>query len=256
MTKLSIKIEINTASERKAYPTDNLSPTIIETPLVEGLQSNLIGRTASSPNIQCKSTQQVNLVAALALLMLLAILASGGGIEIPKFTTANVNLSADRRSENQPRIKPDEFRQLVALEALSRAHKKEKFRPGIYAQCMFWVRSVLESKGVNLPVSKHPFDESVRGNVAAPGMAQSLSGSDIGRQIHRLQDLKPGDLVFYLNTYGNDPPGSITHVGIYVGNGKIVHRPTASGQVTLERVTKYKFGVGVRIHDKFLKGAS
>lgn len=255
MTKLSIKIEINTTSERKAYSTDNLSPTIIETSSVEGLQSPLIGRTASSPNIQSKSIQQVNVV-ALILLMLLAILASGGGIEIPKFTTAIVNLTADRRSENQPRIKPDKFRQLVALEALSRAHKKEKFRPGVYAQCMFWVRSVLKSKGVNLPVSKHPFDESVRGNVAAPGMAQSLSGSDIGKQIHRLQDLKPGDLVFYLNTYGNDPPGSITHVGIYVGNGKIVHRPTASGQVTLERVTKYKFGVGVRIHDKFLNGAS
>ena len=39
-------------------------------------------------------------------------------------------------------------------------------------------------------------------------------------------DLRPGDLVFFRNTYKVDPAEPITHVGIYVGNGVMVNAPT------------------------------
>jgi hypothetical protein len=35
--------------------------------------------------------------------------------------------------------------------------------------------------------------------------------------------LMPGDLVFYENTYGSWEQGTITHVGVYAGNGQVIH---------------------------------
>lgn len=40
------------------------------------------------------------------------------------------------------------------------------------------------------------------------------------------QELKPGDLVFFRNTYPTPPSEPITHVGIYVGNGRMINAPT------------------------------
>ena len=245
MTKLSIKIEINSLTQKSTESIAELSSPIIQSPATY-LQPEPIIQESLSPTVIQKPAQQVDAV-AISLGMVLLILLFGNG-------QYNLIKAINSQSESTTIMASDKLRQSIALEALSRVRNGENFRPGVSAQCMFWVRSVLESQGIKLPVSQHPFDEGVRGNVAAPGMAQSLSGSDIGTQIHRIQDLKPGDLVFYLNTYGNDPPGSITHVGIYVLDRKIVHRPTASGRVVLAPVTQYKFGVGVRIHDKFLKG--
>lgn len=37
-------------------------------------------------------------------------------------------------------------------------------------------------------------------------------------------DLKPGDLVFFANTYASSEP--ITHVGIYMGNNQMINAPT------------------------------
>lgn len=40
---------------------------------------------------------------------------------------------------------------------------------------------------------------------------------------------KPGDLVFFKNTYGDWEPGTITHVGIYAGDGKMLHAGSSKG---------------------------
>jgi cell wall-associated NlpC family hydrolase len=52
--------------------------------------------------------------------------------------------------------------------------------------------------------------------------------SRVGRHIE-MHDLQPGDLVFY-----NTLKRRFSHVGIYVGDNKFVHAPTAGGQVRVE----------------------
>jgi cell wall-associated NlpC family hydrolase len=55
--------------------------------------------------------------------------------------------------------------------------------------------------------------------------------SQVGVQINP-SDLQPGDLVFY-NTMKNN----FSHVGIYLGDGKFIHSPSAGGQVRIESMS-------------------
>lgn len=50
----------------------------------------------------------------------------------------------------------------------------------------------------------------------------------VGKPVSR-SELKPGDLVFF-RTRGN----RISHVGIYIGNGKFVHASSARGRVRVD----------------------
>lgn len=105
------------------------------------------------------------------------------------------------------------------------------FRPGVTEQCAAFVRAVFEEAGIDLPAAKRPADWSVTSGLPqGPGYANSLSGDEIGTYVGFGQ-LQPGDIVTFFNTYGNYPEGTITHVGIYVGDGMMVHRPTASRPV-------------------------
>lgn len=45
--------------------------------------------------------------------------------------------------------------------------------------------------------------------------------------------LQPGDLVFFA---GNAGKGRVYHVGLYVGNGKMIHAPNASSKVRIESI--------------------
>ncbi|GIZ52377.1 hypothetical protein NCCP691_23910 [Noviherbaspirillum aridicola] len=59
-----------------------------------------------------------------------------------------------------------------------------------------------------------------------PRTSQEISR--VGKQIDR-EELQPGDLVFY-----NTLRRGFSHVGIYLGDNKFIHSPSAGGQVRIE----------------------
>lgn len=65
-------------------------------------------------------------------------------------------------------------------------------------------------------------------NKELPRTSQEIS--QVGQKID-LKDLRPGDLVFY-----NTLRRSFSHVGIYLGDNKFVHAPSAGGEVRIERM--------------------
>lgn len=92
------------------------------------------------------------------------------------------------------------------------------FKPGQTRRCADWVSTVIEQSGQAPPGFRH--------QVSAAGLA------NYGRPVGRDQ-LRPGDVVFFGNTYR---PGQYTHVGIYLGNGRFAHRPTANRPVRVDRL--------------------
>jgi len=54
--------------------------------------------------------------------------------------------------------------------------------------------------------------------------------SNLGKQV-RIEDLKPGDLVFF-----NTMRAAFSHVGIYLGDNKFVHAPSSGGVVRVEDI--------------------
>lgn len=72
--------------------------------------------------------------------------------------------------------------------------------------CSGFTRYVFDALGVDLPHN-------------------SASQYEVGTEVAR-KDLQPGDLVFF-NTNGR----SISHVGIYIGNGTFVHSESGRGVV-------------------------
>lgn len=66
-----------------------------------------------------------------------------------------------------------------------------------------------------------------RYGIRAPHSAAGLF--QVGKPISR-SELKPGDLVFFQNTARRR---GITHVGIYIGNGKFIHASSGRNRVTI-----------------------
>jgi cell wall-associated NlpC family hydrolase len=65
--------------------------------------------------------------------------------------------------------------------------------------------------------------------------------SRLGRRVTRRQ-LRPGDLVFF----GPGARGTIHHVGVYAGNGLVLHAPRAGTRVTLTKLTAWTDYWGAR----------
>jgi cell wall-associated NlpC family hydrolase len=78
-----------------------------------------------------------------------------------------------------------------------------------------------------------------------PRTAQEIS--KMGEHVE-VKDLQPGDLVFY-----NTLRKGFSHVGIYLGDNKFIHSPSAGGQVRVESMDiaywKKRFNGGRRIND-------
>ncbi|NET37653.1 MAG: hypothetical protein F6K19_37480 [Cyanothece sp. SIO1E1] len=117
----------------------------------------------------------------------------------------------------------------------------KEFQPGVQAQCMVFVRQVLTEVGVETAVTKDPIDGITE--PMNPAMANSI-GTDQGEFIKRKQQLEPGDIVFFGGTYGGYAQDDITHVGIYVGNGEMVDRPTASAPVKRRSIDTFPHFMG------------
>jgi cell wall-associated NlpC family hydrolase len=132
------------------------------------------------------------------------------------------------------------------IAAAARAWVGKEFRPGAREQCAFFVRQVLDEVGLDPGVTGQPFD----GWESSEGMANSF-GADQGQAVP-VDGLQPGDVVMFLGTYGPaEWADDITHVGIYVGDGMIVDRPTASRPVQLRPLSTFeKFGGAVRLEVK------
>ena len=83
--------------------------------------------------------------------------------------------------------------------------------------CSGFVMWVMKQHGISLPHN-------------AAGQYYALASKNIGTNWH---NAKAGDVVFY--SYGG--PGSSHHVGIYVGNGKVMHASSSHGRVVITSVT-------------------
>lgn len=134
---------------------------------------------------------------------------------------------------------------------------KRMYREGVPAQCANFVREVLartcsdrfQGDGGDAIQSFSPWDINVIGSESlAPSYANSLAGPEIGKKISRMEDARPGDLVFLRNTYGSWPYGTITHIGIYAGQNMMIDRPTFDGPVLYRAVNLSLFVGALRIN--------
>lgn len=122
----------------------------------------------------------------------------------------------------------------------------KEFRPGQTEQCCNFVREILQRVGCNVGTTSHPSDGT---HPVYPGYANSLAGDDIGAEIS-FADLLQGDIIFFKNTYGDWPEGTITHIGIFVGDNSFIHRSTSLRPVEHVEISDYwrkKFVEGRRI---------
>ncbi len=118
------------------------------------------------------------------------------------------------------------------------------FKPGESARCADFVRSVFSSLNIQVGVTQSPID----GQSTNPDLANSFFGADLGTLKRDKSQLQPGDLVAFGGTYGGYPPSTITHVGIYVGNGQMVDRPTANEPVKLRSIDTFEhFVAGITL---------
>ena len=59
-----------------------------------------------------------------------------------------------------------------------------------------------------------------------------------GTKITSVSALQPGDLI-YFNTYSTDRANKITHVGMYIGNGQMIHASYSQKKVVIQNLKPY-----------------
>lgn len=65
-------------------------------------------------------------------------------------------------------------------------------------------------------------------NIALPHSSQAMA--EMGQKVKHMTELASGDLVFFGSRHG------ISHVGVYVGQGRFVHAPNSGGTVRLDDI--------------------
>ena len=139
----------------------------------------------------------------------------------PETEAAVKQFQADKSLEVDGIIGNDTYRALMQKEMPpNRSGRSAAVRNVIRA-----AYSVLGTPYVFGGTSTYGFDCSgftqyafARAGISIPRMADSQLY--YGRQIS-MSELRPGDLIFFTGTYDAGEP--VTHIGIYVGNGQMIH---------------------------------
>lgn len=133
----------------------------------------------------------------------------------------------------------------VGINAISWVGKS--YKPGKKERCADFVRFVLRQSNIRVGITRKPWDAGKQ-NHNGSLMARSFFGSDIGIILTNPNQFRKGDLIGFTNTYGNFKRGAITHVGIYVGRGRIVDRSTMSAPVRMRSLYSFPNSqiIGVR----------
>lgn len=137
-----------------------------------------------------------------------------------------------------------------ALAMVGQAHK-----PGVKFMCANFVSYILSAVGFHsglYPAAKwHQPKPYTWATWEPTDWAPAYSGVDNKRPMGErigYGDLQPGDVVLFGNTFEIN---TSTHIGIYVGNGFMVHRPTADRLVEKAYIAdgywRSKFEVGLRM---------
>jgi len=123
----------------------------------------------------------------------------------------------------------------------------KSYKPGQRERCADFVRFVLRQSNVRMGITRKPWDAGKQYHNGSL-MARSFFGNDIGIILTNSNQFQKGDLIGFTNTYGNFRRGAITHVGIYVGKGRIVDRSTMSALVRIRSLSSFSNSqiIGVR----------
>ena len=141
------------------------------------------------------------------LLLLLSLLAACGSIRpAPRYTDSTNNGAVVRELEERRLATPSRLARVVDSYLGIPYKWGGTTRAGM--DCSAFTRAIFrETYGIELPRT-----------------SKQMYG--VGRAIPQEQSLKPGDLVFFKNTYSG--PG-VSHVGIYLGNGRFAHASSSKG---------------------------
>ncbi|WP_231745213.1 MULTISPECIES: NlpC/P60 family protein [Microbulbifer] len=147
--------------------------------------------------------------------------------------------------------------QSMASKVVSKALQWDdrEYRVGKAEQCMNWTREILVAAcGSHFATleTQNPWDGHLLGadDKLLPEHVDSLAADEFGEKITRIEDLRPGDLVFLKNTYGNWADGVLTHVGIALGEGTYIHRMTSNdGIVKVDPIPSADFDSGIRLKE-------
>ncbi len=144
---------------------------------------------------------------SLTLLVFLSLLAACGSIRpAPRYTDSTNTGAVVRELEERRHATPSRLARVVDSYLGIPYKWGGTTRAGM--DCSAFTRAIFrETYGVELPRT-----------------SKQIYG--VGRAIPQEQSLKPGDLVFFKNTYSG--PG-VSHVGIYLGNGRFAHASSSKG---------------------------
>lgn len=99
------------------------------------------------------------------------------------------------------------------------------FKHGQDARCADFVSTVIDQSGVQPANYQHT--------------VRARDFANFGREVP-VDQMQPGDVIGFNNTWRASPdPKHHTHVGIYAGDGQMIHRPTFDGPVVKEPIGEY-----------------